>query len=263
MRRGGVIAALARWCFQHRLTVLTLWTIALVGLAVAGGAAKSSYNSSFSVPGSDSAKAVALLQKDFPAQSGDQDTIVWRAARGTVRDPATRRVMTSALARIARLPEVSSVTSPYQPGGAPRVSKDGRTAYALVNFTAQASSLSTADIRSVITAARAASSPALNVEMTGQATDTADQPRLSGTVIVGIAGAAVVLLIAFGSLLAMALPLLTALFGLGCLTRSRKAGPALDRIGGDGPFSLRAGAAPIRGRTGAVTRLRPTQFCPA
>jgi RND superfamily putative drug exporter len=159
---------------------------------------------------------VALLQKDFPAQSGDQDTIVWRAARGTVRDPATRRVMISTLARIARLSEVSSVGSPYQPGGAPQISKDGRTAYALVNFTAQASKLSIADIKNVITTARAASTRALDVEMTGQATDTANQPRLSGTVIVGIAGAAVILLIAFGSLLAMALPLLTALFGLGC-----------------------------------------------
>jgi RND superfamily putative drug exporter len=63
---------------------------------------------------------------------------------------------------------------------------------------------------------RAAGDPALDVEMTGQATDTASQPKLSSTVIVGIAGAAVVLFIAFGSLLAMALPLLTALFGLGC-----------------------------------------------
>jgi RND superfamily putative drug exporter len=210
------MAALARWCFRHRLAVLVLWTVALAGLAAAGSAAKSSYNSSFSVPGSGSAKAVALLQKQFPAQSGDQDTIVWRAARGTVRDGGPRQTMTATLAKIARLPEVASVSSPYRPGGALQISKDGRTAYALVNFTAQANALSTADINRVITAARAAGSPALNVEMTGQATDTANQPKLSSTVIAGIVGAAVILFIAFGSLLAMALPLLTALFGLGC-----------------------------------------------
>jgi len=210
------MAALARWCFRHRFAVLVLWTVVLAGLAAAGSAAKSSYNSSFSVPGSDSAKAVALLQKQFPAQSGDQDTIVWRAARGTVRDGGARQTMTATLAKIAGLPQVASVSSPYRPGGAPQISEDGRTAYALVNFTAQANALSTADINRVITAARAAGSPALDVEMTGQATDTANQPRLSSTVIAGIAGAAVVLFIAFGSLLAMTLPLLTALFGLGC-----------------------------------------------
>jgi RND superfamily putative drug exporter len=210
------MAALARWCFRHRFAVIVLWVVALAGLAAAGSAAKSSYNSSFSVPGSDSTKAVALLQKEFPAQSGDQDTVVWRAARGTVRVGGARQTMTSMLAKIARLPEVASVSSPYRPGGTLQISKDGRTAYALVNFYAQANALSTADINRVITAARAAGSPALDVEMTGQATDTANQPKLSSTVIVGIAGAAVILFIAFGSLLAMALPLLTALFGLGC-----------------------------------------------
>jgi RND superfamily putative drug exporter len=98
------MAALARWCFRNRFAVIVLWAVALAGLAAAGSAAKSSYNSSFSVPGSDSAKAVALLQKEFPAQSGDQDTIVWRAARGTVQDDPARQTMTATLAKIARLP---------------------------------------------------------------------------------------------------------------------------------------------------------------
>jgi hypothetical protein len=80
------------------------------------------------------------------------------------------------------------VSSPYQPGGAPQISKDGRTAYALVNFTAQANNLSTADITNVIATAKAASNPALDVEITGQATDAAEQPKLSGTLIAGIAG---------------------------------------------------------------------------
>jgi len=210
------MSTLARWCLRHRPAVLAFWTIALAGLAIAGSAAKGNYDSSFSVPRSGSANAAALLQKQLPAQSGDQDTIVWHAVQGTVRDSATRRAMTSVLAKIARFAEVGSVSSPYQPAGALQISKDGRTAYALVNFTAQASDLPTPDVNNVIAAARAVSNPNLDVEVTGQATDTANQPKLSGTVIAGIAGAAVVLFIAFGSLVATVLPLLTALFGLGC-----------------------------------------------
>jgi RND superfamily putative drug exporter len=202
-------------CFRHRYVVLAVWILALVGLAAIGSAAPAKYDNTFSVPGSDSAAALALLQEGFPARSGEQDTIVWHASQGTVRDPEVRRAMSAALARIATLPEVAAVSSPYVTGGATQVSTDGRTAYAPVTFTDQANNLDANHVNAVLSTAQGAGSGTLEVEMTGQATDTANQPRLSTTVIVGLLAAAVVLFIAFGSLLAMVLPLLTAIFGLG------------------------------------------------
>jgi putative drug exporter of the RND superfamily len=216
VHKGGAMAVLARWCFRHRFAVLALWILAFVVLAGASSAAAPKYNNSFSVPGSDSAKAADLLHQQFPARSGEQDTIVWQTSAGTVRDAGVAQAMTDALADIATLPSVASVVGPYGAEGAAQISSDGRTAYALVNFTELATSLSVDDINKVIAAARAPGTDTLDVEMTGQATDQANRPQLSTTVVVGLAAAAVVLFIAFGSLLAMVLPLLTAIFGLGC-----------------------------------------------
>ena len=210
------MAALARWCYRHRFVVLSMWVLGLIVLAVAGSAAKASYNSSFVVPGTGSAKTIGLLQKLLPAASGDQDTVVWHVSQGTVRDAGVRQAMDATLARIGKMPEVASVASPYMPAGSAQVSKDGTTAYALVHFTGQANNLSAADVNRVIATAQSADSGRLSVQLTGGAIDTANAPKLSNTVIVAVIAAAVVLFLAFGSLLAMLLPLVTAIAGLGC-----------------------------------------------
>jgi RND superfamily putative drug exporter len=140
------MSPLARWCYRHRFAVLSTWALALVVLVIVGSAANTSYNSSFIVPGTGSAKAIGLLQKLLPTASGDQDTVVWHVSRGTVQGAGVRQAMDATLARIEKIPEVASVASPYTPAGSAQVSKDGTTAYALVNFTRQANDLPAADV---------------------------------------------------------------------------------------------------------------------
>jgi RND superfamily putative drug exporter len=110
---------------------------------------------------------------------------------------------------------VASVTSPYLPGGKVQVSPDGRTAYATVNFTKAADDLEKADINRVVAVATAAREPGLAVELGGKAISNTEQAPLSSASAIGIGAAAVILLIAFGSLLAMALPIVTAVAGVG------------------------------------------------
>jgi RND superfamily putative drug exporter len=211
------MSGLARWCFRHRLVVVSTWILVLLALLLAGSAAKADYDSSLVVPGTGSARAIALLRQLEPGAAGDQDTVVWRVSRGTVRDPAVRQAVDAALARVARVPGVASVASPYAPAGAAQVSRDGTTAYALVTFTGQANDVPVADVDAVEKAARSADRATLSVQLTGGAVDNASSPALSGTVVVAVAAAAVVLFLAFGgSLLAMLLPLVTAVVGLGC-----------------------------------------------
>jgi RND superfamily putative drug exporter len=113
------------------------------------------------------------------------------------------------------MPEVAAVVSPYGPHGAAQVSRDGRTAYATVNFAKQANNLAKADITRVIDAAEAARAPGLNVQLGGQAIEQTEQTPLGVSSTVGVLAAAVVLFIAFGSLLAMLLPIVTAIAGVG------------------------------------------------
>ncbi|HET6868331.1 MAG TPA: MMPL family transporter, partial [Solirubrobacteraceae bacterium] len=119
-----------------------------------------------------------------------------------------------ALERVRALPHVASVVSPYAANqGA--ISRDGTIAFATVNFDERADALPKAAAERVITTAESARSAALDVQLGGQAIEQAQEASLGFATIVGIAAAIVILLISFGSLSAMGLPIATALFGLG------------------------------------------------
>ena len=220
------MSALARWCFGHRLAVIVAWVGVLVALAGISNAVKTSTDNSFLLPGTGSANAIQLLQQAVPAQAGDSDTIVWHVDHGSVRDRAVQARISGMLALVARAPEVAAVTSPYAPppgsrgggsgsGGQAAISRDGRTAFAAVNFTKRAGNLDKADITRVIAIAQGARAPGLAVELGGDAIQQSEQQPLSGASAIGIAAAAVILFIAFGSLFAMALPIVTAIAGVG------------------------------------------------
>jgi putative drug exporter of the RND superfamily len=208
------MSVIARWCFRHRLLVIATWVAVLIGLGVLAQAVKSEYNNSFSLPGTGSTTAQQLLAKTVPAQAGDSDRIVWQVNHGTVRDPAVRARMSAMLGNVARMPEVAGVASPYGPHGAAQISRDGRFAYATVDFTKPDGSLDRADVNRVVDAAKAAREPGLNVQLGGQAIARTEQAPLGITTVIGVLAAAVVLFLAFGSLLAMLLPIVTALAGV-------------------------------------------------
>ncbi|HEU5418306.1 MAG TPA: MMPL family transporter [Streptosporangiaceae bacterium] len=209
------MSAFARWCYQHRFVVITAWIGLLIGLAVVSQAVKTSYDNSFTLPGTGSGNAQQLLLRSAPAQAGDSDQIVWQVSHGSVTDPAIEQRLSAMLARVSHLPEVASVASPYLAGGKVQVSRDGRTAYATVNFTQAADNLDNADINRVIAVATAAREPGLAVELGGKAISNTEQTPLSSASAIGIGAAAVILLIAFGSLFATALPIVTAVAGVG------------------------------------------------
>jgi RND superfamily putative drug exporter len=209
------MSALARWCYRHRFIVITAWIGVLIGLAAMSQAVKTSYDNSLTVEGTGSASAQALLLRSAPAQAGDSDQIVWQVSHGSVKDPAIEQRMSAMLARVEHVPEVASVVSPYLPGGKVQISRDGRTAYATVNFTQDADNVSKADINRVISVATAAREPGLAVELGGRAISNTEEAPVSSASAIGVAAAAVILLIAFGSLFAMALPIVTAVAGVG------------------------------------------------
>jgi RND superfamily putative drug exporter len=195
--------------------VITAWIGLLIGLTVMSQAVKASYDNSFTLAGTGSGSAQELLQRSAPAQAGDSDQIVWQVSHGSITDPAIEQRVSAMLTRVSHLPEVASVASPYLPGGKVQVSQNGRTAYATVNFTKPADNLAAASISQVIAVATAAREPGLAIELGGQAVSHSEQAPLSAVSAVGIGAAAAILLVAFGSLFAMALPIATAVAGVG------------------------------------------------
>jgi RND superfamily putative drug exporter len=202
---------LADFCISHRRLVVLTWVLILVGSGVAANSVGSTFKQNFSLPKSDSQQAVQLLQDRFPQQSGDTAQVVFHAREGTLRDPATQARIKAALQKVQGDPHVESVTPP----AAGTVSKDARTAYATVAFDKRSFELSTSTIQQVIDDAQSGDSSRLQVELGGQPIEQARQGGASSTEAVGLAAAIIVLLLTFGSLVAMGMPVLTALIALG------------------------------------------------
>ncbi|MFI1682171.1 MMPL family transporter [Streptomyces sp. NPDC020607] len=210
------MAALARWCVRHRLVVVLLWLLALGGAATAAAVAGSAYSNDYEVPGTESGHATQLLNENFHGLGGDSDTVVWHTGPGaSVRAADVEQTMSDALGKIAELPAVASVAGPYDDGSASRISQDGRTAYATVTFREQADDIDKADAQAVVDTAKAAASDRLQVELGGTAVGLTESKSAQVAEVVGVAVAAVVLFLAFGSLAASALPIATALVSVG------------------------------------------------
>ncbi|MER6410734.1 MMPL family transporter [Streptomyces humidus] len=205
---------MARWCYRHRLVVLLVWVGALFGLGFSASTAGTDYANVFSLPDTDSKRAYDMMEKAFPARAGDTDTVVWTVDEGSVRDQDVRSRIQPALDDIAKMKGVGGVTSPYA-GAATQVSGDGRTAYAQITFTEQANSVPKELVQDVVDAAQGAERGGLEVELGGQAIQRVQEPPTGLAEMVGLAAAAVVLFLAFGSLFAMLLPLAVAVFGVG------------------------------------------------
>ncbi len=207
---------LARWTTTHRKYVLIGWVVLLIVVNVFAQSAGTSYSNNFTLPNSDAQRAADLLQRSFPAQAGDRDTIVYKVFTGTVSDPAVRARMSAMFALVARLPHVAAVISPYAAASAGRaISANGQIAFATVVFDQKANVLPKSAAERVVAVARAAGRPGLQVELGGQAIEATEQAGFGLSTAVGLLAAIVVLLLTFGSLIAMGLPIVTALFGLG------------------------------------------------
>ncbi|MFF5723780.1 MMPL family transporter [[Kitasatospora] papulosa] len=208
------MAAIARWCLRHRLAAVLIWLVALGGVATAAGFAGSAYSNDYEVPGTGSGRAGELLQAGFEDLGGDTATVVWHTPDSTVRDGGVERTMTRTLRAIAALPGVGDVVGPYGEASPGQISADGRTAYATVTFDHRAGEIAAGQARAVADTAQKAAGEGLQVELGGTAAAT-QAPALHLSEAVGVAVAAVVLFLAFGSLAASLLPIATALVSVG------------------------------------------------
>jgi putative drug exporter of the RND superfamily len=206
----------ATWCTGHRKTVIIGWIVALIGVGMISSSVGSDFSEEFKLPASDSQEAFDLLETKFPAQSGDTATIVYKADAG-VESPAVKQKMEGVFASVAKLPHVSEVASPYGESGTAAVSDDGKIAYATVQFDTTSNKLEKDDLKKLVATSQAVDGEGLQVEAGGQPIEEirAEEEGGDSSFAIGLLAAVVILLLTFGSLVAMGLPLITALFALG------------------------------------------------
>jgi RND superfamily putative drug exporter len=191
---------------RRRRAVVVAWLVAVVVVTVLSSSFGGEHRVDYSMPGSEAAEAQRLLAERFPEMSGDSVQLVFHAVDGVQSDAAAATI-TDVSAAAARVDRVTGVQAPV-------VSTDGTVALATVQLDATAEKVPMTTIRELMTIAREADRAEMAVEIGGAAVQNAEGSE-AGSEQIGMVAALVILLIAFGSLLAAGIPIVVALFGVG------------------------------------------------
>ena len=200
-----------RACTRHRWRTVFAWIAVVVALVIVGRLAGGESYDRISTPGSDSKKSIELLSETFPAQAGGSMMVIFHSPTGTLADPIAAAAMNSALDRLGAL---DGVTQPI-PAAVLQTSADGTIATTTIRFEQESRELGTTAYGLVKDATSIASDAGVQVEFAGELPQFIERPAPSGSEAIGLLAAMVILLFAFGSIIAMGLPIGTALFGLG------------------------------------------------
>jgi putative drug exporter of the RND superfamily len=207
-----MLKRLARLCYRRRWRVLAAWVVFLVAVSVVSSAAGGVFRNEFSLRGSESKEASDFLEeRGFDTRAGFSGQIVFATDQG-VENPSVRQAMEDLFARVERTVSRTQVVSPYEPGDARQISENGQIAYAEVNLADRPDAEFSSAADDIKAEAEDVKVPGLQVELGGE---LFGEQELPASEAIGVLLAIVVLLIAFGSVLAAGLPILTALFGIG------------------------------------------------
>jgi len=201
---------LGRASFRRRWLTTGIWAALLIVIGIGAVGLSGQLSNAVSIPGTESQQAIDHLKKTFPEANigGGTARVVLEAPAGqNFTAPANQAAVAKVVAALNDAPEVTNAADPFQTGA---ISPSGRLALVQVSYAQQAFELTDTD-REGLTAA--AHSSDLHAEIGGDAVKGA--PETGATEILGVAVAAIVLVITFGSLLSAGLPLLTALIGVG------------------------------------------------
>jgi putative drug exporter of the RND superfamily len=211
-----MLVQLADWCYRRRRLVVALWIAALVGSFALAGAFGGEFKQNYLQPGSDSKAASDTLTENFPQRAGDTLQVVIHSDTD-VTSPVVQRQAEKVFTDIAGSKHVVSVTSPFAAAGSGQISKNGTTAYADVALDMKDNEFTVAQAKALVEPILAAGDNTMQVEV-GGAVAKLSQAAPIGSEAIGLLAAVVILLVTFGSAVAMGLPLLTSLFGLGIAT---------------------------------------------
>ncbi|WP_285628317.1 MMPL family transporter [Actinoallomurus iriomotensis] len=208
-RTDGALAGLARFCYRRRRLVFLAWIVGVLAVAFIGFGYGAAPDNDMSGGGSGSAKAQALIEKHFPERQGDTLTLAIKADKG-IDDPAARRKIEKVIADLDASPITGPVTSPYP--DKKLVTKDRRIARTIIPLTEKDAKKT--EVKPLVDTVKQASGDGVSLGLGGERAEKAETPKQGPGDSVGVLAAAVILFIAFGSLVAMGLPIVTALMAI-------------------------------------------------
>ena len=211
---SSLLRRIAAFSARRRALVISVWLVLLVGLGFASHAVGTKYTSSTTVSGSDSAAATDVMARSFSSELTDASPIVYHTDTGTITDAQHAPVVEESLKALSENPDVAGASNPLEDGST-TVSADGKTAYATVVPASALGDLSEEEAQAILDdAAAPAKGTDVQVEAGGQLGSKISKPDTHMSEIIGIGVAMLILVLAFGTVTAMVLPIAVAIFGL-------------------------------------------------
>jgi putative drug exporter of the RND superfamily len=206
----GPLYHLGRFCSRHHRVVIALWLVLAVGLALAARAAGDRTNDNLTLPGTGSTQATDLLEDRLPKQAYGTNPVTLQVDDGKIADH--EKAVDETVKELKATPHVRDAVNPLDQKGL--VSKDGQTAYIPVTLDAGPGDLTKDEAQAVLDATQPAEDAGMDVALGSYAGQQLSKPDTHSSEAIGLTAAVIILLFAFGTVTAMALPIVTALLGL-------------------------------------------------
>ncbi len=202
----GALASLARWIYRHRKLTVLIWIGVLFASFGLSKAFPGEFKADYTTPGSDSKQAGEVISAEFPGNNGQTLDVVWAPADGNATAPATVAKVKALTAKLTALDGIGA--APAQETW--QISPDKSIGTFAIPLTKDGTQFKKAEGDKMMELAEQASGSGLEVELSSSFFQSAGGPK--GPAFLA---AMIILLIAFGSVIAAGLPIITALFGLG------------------------------------------------
>ena len=207
--------ALGGFCARRRALVVAVWLVIVVALAVVARAAGEQTSDNLVLPGTDSQQATDTLSKHFPEQANGTNPISLRVPKGKqLADEPYKDAIDSVVKAYKQDSAVQKVVGPLSSDGAGQLTKDKSTGYISLWLNDSPSELSVDEAQKIIDVADPAKAAGVRVAAGGYLGQKVSKPSSHTSEVVGIVAAILILLVTFGSAVAMGLPIGTAIAGL-------------------------------------------------
>jgi putative drug exporter of the RND superfamily len=208
--------AIGRFCSRHHWPTIAAWLVIAVALVVAAQSSETRTNDNLTLPGTNSTIATELLEDNLPEQAYGNNPLVFRSSGGALTEPKYSAAIGESVKRLGAMPEVTSAINPLSPAGAEFLSKDKTIAYVPVYLDVGPGELTEDEAQAVLNAGEPAEAAGLETSVGGYVGQQLSKPSTEVSEAIGLTAAVIILLFAFGTATAMALPIISAVIGLAC-----------------------------------------------
>jgi RND superfamily putative drug exporter len=209
-----VLYRLARLCTRHRPVVLAVWVAVLIGVIAAVAAVGAQTSDNLTLPGTGSTDATDLLDRYLPEEANGTNPIALEVTSGRLTDGGNENAIDRVVKAYKREPGIDAVVSPLSSRGKDALSKDERIGYISLTLRDGPDTLTSDHAWRIIHVADPAERAGIDVSAGGYLGQQVSKPATHSSEVVGIAAAIVILLFTFGTAVAMAMPITSAILGL-------------------------------------------------